>query len=435
MIAMAGAVACSSREDDPTPTVTAAETPTADSATPEDTAAAGETPTAGPELPAALQEVMERVAELRQLEPLPGLQAELVARADLPALLDRLLTEDDRALMDQTTTLYRLLGHFRQDQDYLSIYQSFGAESILGLYSPMHDTLWVVYDGEEPTFESLSPSEEETLAHEFVHALQDYHFDLDGTYDRVGHEMDRGLAWTSVVEGDASVHDREYSDRYLLRPGAGRFFAFGVVAQVPDVPLTFIRELLFPYTTGATWVDGLIQSEGIEYVDELLVEPPVGTICVLHAQRCLDGFEPAVVELPDLAGGLGDGWTRESGGTLGEFHLGNFLDVELSARDAQLAADGWAGDRYDVYAGDAGTAVVLAIEFADEDEAAEFEAALVEFVEGRDGQWSGSSTRRAVTDDGRGFVYAMQGETRILVAIGSDADIAGRAMDVLQEAP
>jgi hypothetical protein len=205
------------------------------------------------------------------------------------------------------------------------------------------------------------------------------------------------------------------------------------VSQVPDVPLTFIRELLFPYTTGATWVDGLIQSQGVEYIDELLVEPPVGTICVLHAQRCLDGFEPVEVQLPDLTAGLGTGWSRESGGTLGEFHLGNFLDVELSARDAQLAADGWTGDRYDVYASDDGTAAVLAIEFADGDEAAEFEAALVELVEDRDGQWSGSSPRRAVTDDGRGFVYAMQGATGIVLAIGSDADIAERAMEVLQE--
>jgi hypothetical protein len=229
------------------------------------------------------------------------------------------------------------------------------------------------------------------------------------------------------------VHEREYSDRYLLRPGAGRFFAFGIVPQVPDVPLTFIRELLFPYTTGATWVDGLIRSQGVGYIDELLVEPPVGTICVLHGQRCLDGFAPEPVVLPDLSGGLGEGWERESGGTLGEFHLGNFLDVELSAADAQRAADGWIGDRYDVYAADDGTAAVLAIEFADEDEADEFEAALVELVEDRDGQWSASDVRSATTDDGRGFVYTVQGETRVVVAIGSGFAIAERAMELLQE--
>jgi hypothetical protein len=41
--------------------------------------------------------------------------------------------------------------------------------------------------------------------------------------------------------------------------------------------------------------------------------------------------------------------------------------------------------------------------------------------------------RSATTDDGRGFVYTVQGETRVVVAIGSGFAIAERAMELLQE--
>jgi hypothetical protein len=428
-------VACSPRgADDASSTAApgASETPSGTlipTATPEP----GQTASPPPPLPEALQQVMERVAEIRGLAPLPGLHAELVARPDLPALLDTLLTDDDRKLMAEVTTLYRLLGHFRQDQDYLSIYQSFGADSILGLYSPAHDTLWVVYDGEEPTFDSLSASEEETLAHEFVHALQDYHFDLDGTYDEVGDQMDRGLAWTAVVEGDAVVHEAEYTDRYLAVVGAGRAFSFGILPQVPDVPLSFIRELLFPYTTGANWVDSLVRSEGVAYVNQLLLEPPAGTICVFHLERCLAGFEPVDIQLPDISRVLGPAWRHESGGTLGEFHLGNFLDLELRLSDALDAADGWVGDRYDVYvAGDESAAVFL-LEFSSGDELREFSGALSELVEGQGGDWRGSEPRQAETADGREFVVASLEANRVLIAIGSAAGVGEAAYAAVHE--
>ena len=433
-LVVATVLACSPKDESIAP---ATGTPEQTAAAPTNTQQPTSTPEPGetpPPLPDALHAVMERVAEVRGLEPLPGLHAELVSRPELPALLETLLTDDDRQLMSEITTLYRLLGHFREDQDYLSIYRSFGADSILGLYSPVHDTLWVVYDGEEPTFETLSPSEEETLAHEFVHALQDYHFDLDGTYDQYGEEMDRGLAWTAVVEGDATVHEGEYSDRYLMRVGAGRLYSFGIVPQAADVPLSFIRELLFPYTTGANWVESLVRSEGVEYVDELLVEPPVGTVCVFHKERCLAGFEPVEIVLPDIAATLGNKWQHESGGTLGEFHLGNFLDLEISLAAALAAADGWVGDGYDVYvSNEDDSAAVLMFEFSDEDEVEEFEQALYEVVEDMGGTWRVTAVRLALTSDGREFVVAPFEGNRVLLTIGSRQGVAQAAFAAVQE--
>ncbi|KAA0237720.1 hypothetical protein EDM76_06070, partial [bacterium] len=102
--------------------------------------------TPGSELPPSLRQVLADAATARNLPPPSTLKAELVARSRLPALLESLLTDEDRRWFAQTTTLYRLLGHLRKDQDYLTVWQSFGSDSIIGLYSPIHDQLWVVHD-------------------------------------------------------------------------------------------------------------------------------------------------------------------------------------------------------------------------------------------------------------------------------------------------
>ncbi|HET7738071.1 MAG TPA: hypothetical protein VFK32_05805, partial [Tepidiformaceae bacterium] len=86
-----------------------------------------------PPLPGSLEELVTRVAEVRGLEAPDELDVRYLPRSGIPALLDELLTEDDRAIMAEVTTLYRLLGYIANDQTYLEVYRSFGQGSILGL--------------------------------------------------------------------------------------------------------------------------------------------------------------------------------------------------------------------------------------------------------------------------------------------------------------
>ncbi len=383
-------------------------------------------------LPPELQEVMDRVAEIRGLAAVPALHAEIVSREALPALLDSLITDEDRDVAAHVTTLYRLLGHFRPDQDYLSIYQSFGADSVLGLYSPLDDTLWVVSDSGTAAFDDLTDAEESTLAHEMVHAIQDYHFALDETYYEVAEDPDRNMAWTVVVEGDASYHQQKYTDKYLFAaPAGGRLFSFGVVPQVTDIPPSFIREMLFPYTTGEAWIGDVLQARGQAYLDDMLANPPLGTVCVLHLQRCLDGFEPVEAPLPDLSQGLGDGWSQEWTSTLGEFHLGNFLNLEMPLADASGATDGWSGDSFATYTNGAQSVAVFHVEFNSLAEADEFRAALANFTAAAGGQPGTATSYTTTTDDGRQFAVAAGAGTGVIFAISSVAGPAARALDVL----
>ncbi len=417
---------------DPTPVPANATRPPA-ATTPEGTRQAGPSPTATvPPLPEALQTMLADVAEVRQLEVPPALRALTIPRADLPALLDRLTSDDEREDYAKLTTLYRLLGHLGQDQDYGAIFDEFGAEAILGLYSPNEDTLWVVTESADEGFEDLSRGELETLAHELVHALQDYHFALDETFDLVAGNLDREQAWTAVVEGDAVTHEGRYSQRFLWRPGVGRAFLLGGLPQIGNVPISIVRELLFPYTTGAAWIRDVLADEGIEAIDALIVDPPAATSLILHPELRAAGWQPEQVVLPRIEAALGPGWERESGGTLGEFHLQNYLRLQTGSGTANRAAEGWSGDRYDVYTDGERSVIVARLRFVDEEETAEFAETHRDLTVAAAGMVIEAGALTLAAQSNGNVVALLEPRGRdVFFAIGSDAEAAEAALGAI----
>ena len=421
--ALVVAVACSDREDDPDSagTSAASETPTPGATRPPSTPQA---------LPPALQEIMDNLASVRGLPAPPELEVNLVARSELPALLDSLLTDEDREWFDDTTTLYRLLGHFRDDQDYESVYESFGGTSVLGLYSPLDDALWVVHgDGETLDLENLPDGHRETLVHEFVHAIQDYSLKLDEVYSTTVDDLDRGLTYSSAVEGDAVTTEREYTRKYGFRIGAGPvLFAVGEPSLMQDVPPSIAREMLFPYTTGVDWV-AEVRRAGTAAVDAIITDPPRGTVFVLHPELLKAGFEPAEITLPDLSEALGRGWERESGGQFGEFQVRNYLQLQVRAGQAATAAAGWQGDQYAVYVnGDEGVAA-FRLRFATDNDAREFADAQAEWLqEGAGDPESVDGTDYFEADDGDVTATRQPNGTEIVFVIGSNREAAENAM-------
>jgi hypothetical protein len=380
-----------------------------------------------------LQKALDNTALVRGLSAPPALRVELVARSKLPALLASLLTETDRRWFANTTTLYRLLGHLRADQDYLSIYQGFGSDSVLGLYSPPDDALWVVYEeGQEVNFDHLPKDMAETLAHEFVHALQDFHFKLDVSYEQTIDDLDRQLALSSLVEGDAVIHEAIYSQRFLAVPGAGRTFLLGGPPLAADVPASISRELFFPYTTGADWVRGIVKNEGAKAVDAMLAKPPAATALILHPELRTNGWQPREVVLPDLAPALGMGWKRESGGQFGEFQVRNYLQLRIRSTEAATAAAGWDGDHYDVYVNGSQSVATFRLAFKDASEAKAFVEAQDKLLLAARGEpITEGSLVVAKTGDGNVTARVVTSGNEVMFVIGSSEEVARRAVKVL----
>ena len=383
------------------------------------------TVTAVPPSP-VIAEILRQVANLRGLPAPTTLKVAAVARGDVPALLDQALTESDRQWFGRTTTLYRLLGFLRPDEDYLSIYRAFAGTAVIGLYEPATKTLYVV-TGDGSGIEDLSAEEKETVAHELTHALQDAAFDLGQLSSRVQDNLDQNLAFTALVEGDAVTNEQLWARRSSAAGGGA--LLFGRPAPfVSGVSAAIERELRFPYTAGVEWVSGVRAAGGTAAVDALLRDPPAGTSVVLHPELAAKGRRPEAVVLPPLEQGLGPGWRRESEGTLGEFVLRNFLQQSIRALDAVNAAAGWSGDHYAVYSSSTESLAVARLRFGSTAERDRFASSLGDWLSANGGKDSGEAT---TLGDGRQVAQVAAGSADLIVVFGSKHAPAGRALALL----
>ena len=429
----------------PSATATVATEAPSPSATPSPTPAPTASPSPSPSssdappLPNAVREVLDEVAALRGLEPPPSLRAETVSRADMPALIEEAFTEVELARFDEITTLYRLLGHLRPDQDYWSVLKgAFGG--VVGLYDPEGKRLWVVTRG--AGLDDLSDWQRQTLAHELLHALQDHYADLGAMLDDVFDDLDGELAARAVVEGDAEYHARLWAeddgDRGW-RPGGARLLLRGL-AQAGDVPEAVIREITFPYEWGSVWAEAVIERGGLEAINAALRDPPPTTAHIIHPDAIAPDWTPETVALPPLADALGEGWRLESEGPLGEFQLLNYLLPDRSGPPrrndersvvAADAAAGWRGDRHAVYVNGGESVMVARVRFADAEEAREFDGThrAIELADA-DTVTEGALTLATRAD---GMTVALAGPLGrdALFAIGTNAAIARAALDAL----
>ncbi|MFN8506661.1 MAG: hypothetical protein U0547_03745 [Dehalococcoidia bacterium] len=384
-------------------------------------------------LPPDFEAVLQQVATVREL-PAPGnLKVGFVTRAQVVALMESLTTEDDRRWFATTTTLYRLLGHLGQDQDYESVYNSFGSLAVLGLYSPLDKTLWVVSDEPGPAFGKLPAQEKETLAHELVHAVQDANFDVVKLFQSVSGDLDAGSAWTALAEGDAQTHQQRWSDKYLAVPigaGAGRAMLFASADSMQSVPAAIARELLFPYTAGADWVADLRARTGTAGLNALFRSLPRNTSYVLHPELMTSEWKAAQVSLPDLAAVLGKGFTRESGGTFGEFQVRNWLQSRLRALDAANAAAGWDGDHYDVYVNGGESVAVFRLRFRDDTEARQFAEAQQALIKASNATVTPGDPQLATAGTVTMATAGVRGGD-VLFTLGTSPELAKRALEAM----
>jgi hypothetical protein len=152
----------------------------------------------------------------------------------------------------------------------------------------------------------------------------------------------------------------------------------GQTAQLAKLPGSLRAQLLFPYTNGVAFVQGLANKGGWAAVNEAYARPPDSTEQILHPEKYVAHEEPVDVSVPaDLAKRLGAGWTVDFQDTLGEFGLRTWLQLVggLDQAAASSAADGWGGDR--VVLVSHGDAFAIAVEtvWDTPDDAAAFAAA------------------------------------------------------------
>jgi hypothetical protein len=362
---------------------------------------------------AALHQAIEaKVAQLRGLKPSGPINPAVLDQAGLCALLRRVIARELSAdILAANEHAYKQLLLIPQDASLLRLNLDLLAGQVIGVYDQSTKQLYVVAGTGVTT-----PLGQITFAHEFTHALQDQAFDLQKLKGDAKDQGDRGLAITSLVEGDAVVAMSLWAQAALTpaelaqAAGATDPAASAVLNAAPAI----LREpLLFAYTSGMRMAVAAYQNAGgYRGVDALYANPPVTTEQVMHPDKLAAGEPARPVAVPAaIPASLGAGWRIALEDTLGEFQLGILVRTGDPKAGTDPAA-GWGGDRLALIEGPNGAQATVIDTVWDTGKAADaFFAAVQPYI-------------AKLQAAGRSATVAMPADDRVVIAVAdSDATL------------
>ena len=302
-------------------------------------------------------------------------------------------------------------------EDSIDVRQESRSVSVGGYYNFIENEIVIISEGQD---EETLQIDEEILAHELGHALQDQHFDL-AQFQRDTTDLDLGKL--AVIEGDVHRIEMEYlehceeerwSDPCVTQDeGAGNGGG-----EPPSWGLYFKQ--FQPYSDGPAFVEHIYrEGDGWESVNALYDDMPDSAMFSIYPDR-YDEVETEDVLIPDRSD---DDWERKQlpgepdYNEIGQAGLSamfmdptyddgditsgpvvtgdDFLNLDetgtavnpFNPLNYDLAyTDGWRGDKLYVYTDGEETATVWTIAWATEDDTMQFVEAYEELIAYRGGE-------------------------------------------------
>lgn len=312
-------------------------------------------------------EIETAVIELSGLAPLSAITPILLTRDQLSVRVEAdfaAAVSPEEAQQD--VLMLSAFDFVAADYDLYGMLADLYGQGILGFYDAETAEFVVVSDDEVLDF-----NEQLTHAHEFVHALQDQHYDLERLNDP-DLDSEAAVALRAFAEGHATLIEGLYLDQINQMPQE----ADVENQQLAEFPPFLVNQISFPYQAGSLFVKALFDQGGLAAIDVAWANLPQSTEHILHPEQYLAGDEPQNVTLPPLVDALGEDWALLDEGTFGEFYLREYLSQRLDKNSVDVAAMGWGGDRYAVFWDDAKQmlAMVLRLAWDSPEDKAEFMA-------------------------------------------------------------
>jgi hypothetical protein len=306
-------------------------------------------------------EVEANVIALRGLAPTAPITPTLFTRDELRQRLENDFAAEITPEETQADVLALSAFDFLEpDFDLYTAQLALQSEAIGGFYDPETDEFVVVSDGV-----LLDAPAQWSHAHEFIHALQDQHYDLEALSDD-SLDSEARAAMRALAEGEAELVQSLYlfDDDFFTDSEIDAILNASGQADADflnSFPPVLINDMIFPYTAGVEFVVDLYGEGGFDAIDAAWRNPPRSTEHILHPDRYRAGDAPQIVALAPLTDTLGVGWELVDEGALGEFYLREYLAQQLPADTVGRVAAGWGGDRYAVYHNAAEGALVMAL--------------------------------------------------------------------------
>lgn len=241
-------------------------------------------------------------------------------------------------------------GMLPEGTDLASLAVTFTAATAGATYSPLDKQVLLVSEGPKGGRDSG------LLTHEFVHALQDQHFDLLKMMLVRPFDFDREEALFALVEGDAMSVERRAAGgdawaklplEEIARAEDNRFAPYrkGIGALFPPL---LTETFIFRYRDGLRFVEAMRRERPAVRIDDVFRRPPRSSEQVLHPEKYLADEAPRQISL-DVEEFSDEGWRPVASTPLGEIGVRGLLLAGVPAEEAKRAAAGWGGDRSFVF--------------------------------------------------------------------------------------
>jgi hypothetical protein len=274
-----------------------------------------------------------------------------LARPSLERALDHVLRRPANAASARgQSLLLQDLGRLPRGFDLLAATLELASANVAGFFDPERSSLYVADD--------LAPADRDnTLLHEYVHALQASHFDLTGLLRPSDGEGDRSAALHGLAEGDAVLATQLSTG---TPPPSSEQIERELEARSPHVPAIVRRATAAVYEDGYRFVAQLHEAGGWDAVNAAWHAPPASTEQLLHPER-YRAREPWQ-EFP-AASGPDPSCKPVYWDVLGEQGLRTLFAEWHAPADVITVTDGWNGDRAEVFVCGDASASLLRIAF------------------------------------------------------------------------
>ena len=383
------------------------------------------------ELEAVIYRSMARVEELRGERFEDEIPVEIMSREEFRELG---ASEEESDPDRWNNQVWKALFVVDDDTDVSAAIDETVGGAVTGFYQPStNEIVLITPDTDAPQIN------EQTLIHEFAHALQDQRHDLTSPQFS-GDTQDADLAVTGVYEGEAVYLENRYEERCATewecldeppRSGGGGGGNQGL-----------LMTLLQPYSSGPAYIADVVEREGWAGVDDRMEEPPETTRELIHRER----FDAQSIDVDDEAT---DGWERHSdrgvegaevAGEASIFVMFWYQAVEYDAETidpsvmhetthpdeprnyAAAPSSGWVADELVPYQRNGDDGYVWTLEWETADDADEFRTAYGAILQAHDATETDEGVY--VIDDG-GFsgAYALSvDDTRVTIVHASTVD-------------
>ncbi len=317
-------------------------------------------------LPAAVQAAQKAVEKVRGVAFRSPVACVLLPEKQLGPVLEAKLTEDLPAPFETYAASLVAVGLIEPVPGLMKRIANLYTRQVVGFYDPAEKKFYVVPERAGSSAPDVSGDlgtdagrlvEESLLAHELTHALQDQRLDLDRKIKGLRENTDALLALEAMLEGEATVVMAEVllertppESRALLGKdilgemvSSLSLMGAGAVDGADGVPEFFVKELLFPYTAGSTWVQRK-RGAGWAGIEEAYRHPPETTAEILHPDRKASRARLASSDRPTRAQVPAGGRTLYTD-SFGEWVLGHMLDLAGAGDAAPEIAATWQDDR------------------------------------------------------------------------------------------